>query len=168
MTESSLSRHMILVRAAVCLTALAWASLAPAALSAGCSGLVTSRADWTQVPSFLWDVMPDRSEEALWAINPVSSLASALEPHSTPQAPRRCWGVWCGNSPALPAVPAGAPYLPIEVWAWFATVPRPAAIFPSRFFAEPSQRRPFHRSIAIFHPPRSDPRARSRTVVRAS
>jgi hypothetical protein len=129
---------------------LVWVALAPAEVRAGCSHLVTSRADRapTRLPSILQGSPNDRAG----ATGPILPL-----PGPAPSGP--CRGAWCDDAPTAPAVPAGAVRIRAESWAWHAAAPVLDPTISPRLPAETATLRASHRAGAIFRPPRRGSRA---------
>jgi hypothetical protein len=111
---------------------------APVSAWAGCSHLVSSRADSGRPPSVIDSL--------------VHNLAERNEPAQAP--PRPCTGAWCSGQPATPAVPASEFNWGGESWAWW--VPGPLSADTSSIFGfpAPSIFHSLHRQAGIFHPPR--------------
>ncbi len=145
MTRSS-PKRLGSVPAGVAPALLVLAVLAPAVAEAGCSHLVTSRADSERLSSLIDPLIHEPSDR------------SGERPASP--SPRPCSGAFCSGQPATPAVPAMAYDGQFDSWAWDASVPALAPIAATFLPAESSDLHPMHRAIAIFHPPPCLPSAR--------
>jgi hypothetical protein len=111
---------------------------APVSAWAGCSHLVSSRADSGRPPSVIDSL--------------VHNLAGRNEPAQAPLRP--CTGAWCSGQPATPAVPASEFNWGGESWAWW--FPGPLSADTSSIFGFPALSifHSLHRQAGIFHPPR--------------
>ena len=147
MRRHSFSRRFGVVTAGVFFSLQAWLALVPSPALAGCSHLVTSRGDrWTSL-------MSSSTEE----ISPgyASNSSDPFQPTSLPQSPLRCPGVWCEESPSVPAAPVGTASARAESWAWFVTKPIASVTSFSRLLEHETALRTSHRSADIRRPPRT-------------
>ena len=145
MTRSTPYLRPAPVPASVLLTLLALGITAPPGAQAGCSHLVTSRAD--------------RQRASMPAVSWLRDLAVAPDPPPVPEGPRPCTGAFCSGQPAAPAVPAGVADARVGSWAWCPAIPGSAATGASFLSLETNDPRPLHRWIAVFRPPRPLPSA---------
>ena len=134
------------IAAGVNLALLAWLALVPLPAQAGCSHLVTSRGDReaTLASSFLGDFHTE----------PTFVAADPLRPFEMPNAPRRCPGTWCAETPSAPATPSGTVSDRAELWAWCVTDRTPTVIAFAHLLDRPAELHALHRSMNILRPPR--------------
>jgi hypothetical protein len=121
------------------LTLLALAMFAPGVAEAGCSHLVTSRADSERLSSLIEPLIHD--------------LAGQSEGHPVPPLPRPCSGGLCSGQPAAPAAPATVIDSPLDSWAWNGPGPGCALTGASLHSTETSDLHPTCQAIAVFRPP---------------
>jgi hypothetical protein len=133
------------LRAGAVAAFLAWALFAPPIAEAGCSHIVTSRAD--------------RHESSAVAESLMHILAASSDPLPEPSRPRPCSGAFCTGEPAVPAVPAKVFDGARDSSAVLTAVPGLVVSGDSFLPAEKGTVDPTRRSIAVFHPPRSLPSA---------
>jgi hypothetical protein len=96
------------------------------------------------MPSFIRDTLPQQTSEVL----------GPFQPFSMPQAPGRCQGVWCTESPSAPAAPVGTESARAELWAWLVTKAIADVTSCSRLLDQEAAFRASHRSADILRPPR--------------
>jgi hypothetical protein len=146
MRRHSVSRRFAFIATGVLFALPAGVALFPCAARAECSHLVTSKRDrWaTLMPSLIRDALPEQASNGL---GPFQSF-------SIPQAPRRCLGAWCAESPSAPAAPVGTVPARAELWAWLVTEPIAVVTSCSRLLLQASALRASHRSADILRPPR--------------
>jgi hypothetical protein len=139
MTRSFAFKQLGPLPAGAVLTLLALAMFAPGVAEAGCSHLVTSRADSERLSSLI---------EPL-----IHNLAGQSEGIPIPPSPRPCSGGLCSGQPAAPAVPATVIDRQLDSWAWNAPVPGCVLTGASFLSTETSDLHPTCQAIAVFRPP---------------
>lgn len=120
-----------------------WVMLMPSDAIAGCSHLVTSRADRQRFSSLLGNL-----SDAIVALD-----RTMLDIPAKPGSPAPCRGVWCDGRNA-PSVPVRSIVVPAESWAWS---PCPSDSYASesrRWRPELSPPRPMIWASRPFRPPR--------------
>jgi hypothetical protein len=133
------------LRAGAVVAFLAWALFAPPVAEAGCSHLITSRAD--------------RRESSALAGSLMHDLATSSDPLPEPSRPRPCSGAFCSGEPAVPAVPAKV-FDGVRDSSAFLTAVAGLLVSGDSFLsAKRGAVHPTRRTIAVFHPPRSLPSA---------
>jgi len=107
---------------------------------AGCSHLVTSRADRFGVSGLTESLIRD--------------LADRSNPDPTPSHPRPCSGAFCSGQPASPTVPAGVTDGQNGNWALCWPSSSSTVAVASFRAVGTTSLRPVHRETGVFHPPR--------------
>ena len=146
MRRHSFSRRFALIAVGVFFALPAWLALFPCAARAECSHLVTSQSDRraTLMPSFIRDTLPEQTSEGF----------GPFQPFSMPQAPGRCQGVWCTESPSAPAAPVGTESARAELWAWLVTDSIAPMTSCLRLLDQETSLSASHWSVDILRPPR--------------
>jgi hypothetical protein len=119
---------------------LALGLAAPFAAEAGCSHLVTSRAENARRATLI---------EPFFA-----ELSGHSERLPVPPPPRPCAGRWCSGDPAAPTVPSGVSDRGTDFWALAPLDPGRATAATSFTHSEVNTRRAIDSRDSIFHPPR--------------
>ena len=120
---------------------LAMALFAPTAAEAGCSHLVTSRADAA-------------GRDAL--VEPLVRDLGDMGGGGSGSAPRRpCTGAWCTGQPAVPPAAPGVFEVHLGSWAWCCIISNDPAIACDQLRTQSENPRPSWSGSDVFHPPRS-------------
>ncbi len=143
MTARALLKRCTFVVGRLVFALVAWLVLSQAAV-AGCSHLVTARAERARSPANL---------AVGWAAKSLGERPSTGRA-SLSQSPASCRAAWCADFPAMPAAPMERLRFQFELWAWFPVAENVRHQIFSDAFAIVAELRPTHCAIPILRPPR--------------
>jgi hypothetical protein len=154
MTRFPIQGRSVFVTPGIVISLAAFALAAPPRTHGGCSGVVTSRADWVQVPSFLLETTREPLGASFRPNQSAAVFRSVFQPSSsTPRDPRGCWGAKCARDQAG-SIPPSRPANPrADTGALCAATRQPALTSPSRLIHEASNLRPIDFTVTLFRPP---------------
>ena len=140
MTSPRKHWHLFYPPTGAALSLLVLVLLAPSVAEAGCSHLVTSKADAQSQASLIGSLIRD--------------LGGPTDPAPVPPGRQPCSGSWCSGHPAVPTVPPGTFEGRLGTWAWCGPIGQDLAVNPSLLGTVSHNPRPLHRGNEVFHPPR--------------